>query len=168
MSARAGLAKNGSRWCVNMIRAGTELFGGIGPVRKEPRLASGRDQERAIFRRKHTGKQLQHGSLVWSGNAASNHPDRERKIHFLPEVLHLLRDAVFEHDEDGVPQKVKYLWQEMDLPLTVGVVGCCIATPHQRAVLELFSRMLSPEDRAFPVSAGSQPRLLTDWTNSAE
>jgi Ca-activated chloride channel family protein len=79
-----------------------------------------------------------------------------------------LRSADFVVLEDGVPQKVKYLWQEMDLPLTVGVVGCCIATPHQRAVLELFSRMLSPEDRAFLVSAGSQPRLLTDWTNSAE
>lgn len=79
-----------------------------------------------------------------------------------------LRSDDFVILEDGVPQKVKYLWQEMDLPLTVGVVGCCIATPHQRAVLELFSRMLSPEDRAFLVSAGSQPRLLTDWTNSAE
>ena len=76
--------------------------------------------------------------------------------------------------EGGVPQEVKYLWQEADLPLTVGLIADVSVSEypfieqHRQTVLQFLSRILSPDDRVFLVSVGTQQRLVTDLTNSVE
>jgi Ca-activated chloride channel homolog len=70
--------------------------------------------------------------------------------------------------EDGLPQDIKYLWRDQDLPLTIGILGCCLTNDDQRAILKSFSTLLSPQDRAFLISVLGQPRLTADWTSSAD
>lgn len=85
-----------------------------------------------------------------------------------------LRRDEFIVKEDGVPQQVKYLWQEQDLPLTVVLIGdasCTerrFANDQRRDVIEFLDRVLSRNDRAVIVSATDQARLLTDLTDSVE
>ena len=40
-------------------------------------------------------------------------------------AAHDLRRDEFVVLDDGVPQQVKYIWQESDLPLTVGLIADC-------------------------------------------
>jgi len=80
--------------------------------------------------------------------------------------------------EDGKAQEVKYLWQELDLPITLVVVadvscgsmGIFRSHPNQLAeeITQLFDRVLSSSDRAAIVAVTDQARLLTDLTGSIE
>jgi VWFA-related protein len=85
-----------------------------------------------------------------------------------------LRGEDFVVLDDGVPQPVKYVWQELDLPLTVGLISdcpCLVASlfdPPRQSLMQFVTRVVSPEDRAFLVSVGRQQRLVADFTNSAE
>ena len=85
-----------------------------------------------------------------------------------------LRRDDFVVREDGVPQEVKYLWQERDLPLTVIFVvdiTCSQGVFHKQyaqVVLQFLEHVLSPGDRAAIVSVFDQARLVTDLTDSAE
>src|SRR5712692_2828199 len=48
--------------------------------------------------------------------------------------------------EDGVPQEVKYLWQELDLPLTVGLIADVSGSErrfvreHRETVVQFLTR----------------------------
>ena len=85
---------------------------------------------------------------------------------------HGLRSDDFVVLDDSVPQEVKYLWQELDLPLAVGVIAqgnrCRLVDQQQVPAVQLFSRMFSLNDRAFLLSVGRQQRLVTDWTDAVE
>ena len=85
-----------------------------------------------------------------------------------------LRADEFVVREDGVRQNVKYLWQEVDLPLTAVVVvdvSCsqlkCV-TQHKRSVSLFLERVFSLKDRAALVAVNHQARLVADLTNSLE
>jgi Ca-activated chloride channel family protein len=85
-----------------------------------------------------------------------------------------LRRDEFIVEEDGVPQEVKYLWQELDLPLTVVLVadaGCSqfrFWRQQGQITMQFLERVLSGRDRAALVSATNQARLVTDLTDSLE
>jgi Ca-activated chloride channel family protein len=85
-----------------------------------------------------------------------------------------LRREDFTVLEDGVPREVKYLWQELDLPLTVGLIADISGSEyrfidqHRETVVQFLARVLSPKDRAFIVSVETQQRLVTDLTGSIE
>jgi len=91
-----------------------------------------------------------------------------------------LRRSDFVVREDGVPQEVKYLWQERDLPLTVVFVvdiTCSQKVFHKQhgfhkryvdVVSQFLERVLSPNGRAAIVSAFNQARIVTDLTDSME
>lgn len=91
-----------------------------------------------------------------------------------------LRRDDFVVREDGVPQEVRYLWQESDLPLTVVIVGditCSRKVFHKQhafhkrysqVVVQFLEHVLSPNDRAAIVSVFDQARIVTDLTDSIE
>ena len=85
-----------------------------------------------------------------------------------------LRKDQFEVLEDGVPRKVKYLWQESDLPITIGLVaetGSIQQRPAgqpEEPILRFVNRVMGPEDTAFLVTVSQQQRLVTDLTHSVE
>ena len=85
-----------------------------------------------------------------------------------------LRKDEFSVLEDGVPRKVEYLWQESDLPITVGVVADISALKrrqldqHQETIMRFAKHVLAPTDRAFLVSVDTQQRLMAELSSSAE
>lgn len=85
-----------------------------------------------------------------------------------------LRREDFAVFEDGSPREVKYLWQEADLPLTVGLIADVSGSEyrfieqHRQTLRQFLSEILAPEDRAFLVSVARQQRLVADLTNSVE
>jgi VWFA-related protein len=84
-------------------------------------------------------------------------------------VPNLTKDD-FVLNEDGVPQSIKYLWQEVDLPLTVGLIvdvsgsQMGLVSRHRQTVADFLARVLGPRDRAFLVTVGPRVMLLTDLT----
>lgn len=74
--------------------------------------------------------------------------------------------------EDAKPQEIKYLWQEAELPLTIGLIvdvsgsQSSLVRKHRRTVAQFLRQVLRPEDRAMIVSVGGQVRLNADLTNS--
>ncbi len=88
--------------------------------------------------------------------------------------VHNLRREDLVIFEDGVQQDVRYLWQEGDLPLTVGIVvdvsssQMGLVRKHRDAVARFISHVISPGDQAFIVTVDEQPRLLVDLTGSVD
>ncbi|MCC6537171.1 MAG: VWA domain-containing protein [Bryobacterales bacterium] len=76
--------------------------------------------------------------------------------------------------DEGVPTPLAALWRETDLPLTLGLVMDTSGSQTERlaahrATLSAFlARLLRPRDRAFLVSVGMDPRLVTPLTASRE
>jgi len=74
--------------------------------------------------------------------------------------------------EDGEPQEVKYLWQELDLPLTVVLivdVAChSLANNYTQEIVQFLEGALSPGDRVAIVAVTDQARVVTDLTGSIE
>jgi Ca-activated chloride channel family protein len=89
-----------------------------------------------------------------------------------------LVDTLTENDiglfEDGVQQKIAYLRQSVDAPLTLGLIvdgsgsQGKVAKEHQRDLAIFLKDVLGPKDRAFLVYFGNRLRLLSDYSHSSE
>lgn len=83
----------------------------------------------------------------------------------------LHRDDFVVRDQ-GVEQQVKYLWREVDLPLTLGLIidisssQMGLLRSHRDVMAQFLAQVVGPEDRAFVVTVNEQARLLADITNS--
>lgn len=75
--------------------------------------------------------------------------------------------------DDGIAQDVKYLWQDTDLPLSIGLLFDVsiregnLVHKYQKSIPAFLSHLLGPRDRVFIATADDQPRLLLDWTSSS-
>ncbi len=85
-----------------------------------------------------------------------------------------LRAEDFEVRDNGRAQKIEYLWQEQDLPLTIGLLidvsgsQSAFIEQHRRAAAQFLSQVIGPKDRAFIVTVGTEPRLVADLTGSID
>ncbi len=76
--------------------------------------------------------------------------------------------------EDAAPQEIKYLWQESELPLTIGLIvdvsgsQLSLLHKHRHTVSQFLKQVLRPEDQAMIVSVGGQVRLDADLTSSMD
>ncbi len=76
--------------------------------------------------------------------------------------------------DDGSRQDIKYLWTEMDLPLTVGLAIDISSSEgryvrvHRDSAMRFITRIIGPSDRAFLATVDEQPRLLSDLTSSTD
>ncbi|HTS78937.1 MAG TPA: VWA domain-containing protein [Bryobacteraceae bacterium] len=83
-----------------------------------------------------------------------------------------LRAEDFELRDNGRQQKIEYLWQEQDLPLTVGLLvdvsgsQSAFIEQHRAAVAQFLAQVIGLKDRAFIVTVGTEARLVTDLTGS--
>ncbi|MDQ2946782.1 MAG: VWA domain-containing protein [Acidobacteriota bacterium] len=74
--------------------------------------------------------------------------------------------------EDAKPQEIKYLWQQAELPLSIGLIidvsgsQSSLVHKHRHTVAQFLKQVLRPEDRAMIVSVGGQVWLNADLTNS--
>jgi VWFA-related protein len=85
-----------------------------------------------------------------------------------------LRVEDFELRDNGHDQKIESLWQEQDLPLTIGLLvdvsgsQSAFVDKHRRAVTQFLSQILGPGDRAFLVTIGPEAKLIADLSGSIE
>ena len=76
--------------------------------------------------------------------------------------------------DDGVPQEIKYLWTELDLPLTAGLVidvsssELGFVRAHLNSAERFVTRVAGPGDRVLLATVDEQPRLLVDLTTSRD
>ena len=85
-----------------------------------------------------------------------------------------LAAADFELRDNGRPQIIDHLWQENDLPLTIGLIvdvsgsqSTFIAT-HRQTVAQFLAQVMRPQDRAFIATVGPEVKLLADLTSSVD
>ncbi len=80
----------------------------------------------------------------------------------------------FELRDNGKAQKIDHLWQELDLPLTVGLIvdvsgsQAAFVEQHRQTVARFLSQVVGEQDRAFLVTVGPEVKLVTDLTGSIE
>jgi len=80
----------------------------------------------------------------------------------------------FELHDNGRLQKIDQLWQENDLPLTVGLIvdvsgsQSAFIDQHRRTAGQFLTQVIRPQDRAFIVTVGTDVKLLADLTASPE
>jgi VWFA-related protein len=85
-----------------------------------------------------------------------------------------LRLEDFELRDNGREQKIDSLWQEQDLPLTIGLLvdvsgsQSAFVDQHRRAVTQFLSQILGSKDRAFLVTVGTEAKLVADLSGSME
>jgi VWFA-related protein len=85
-----------------------------------------------------------------------------------------LRLEDFELRDNGREQKIDSLWQEQDLPLTIGLLvdvsgsQSAFVNEHRRAVTQFLTQILGPKDRAFLVTVGPEAKLLADLSGSID
>jgi VWFA-related protein len=85
-----------------------------------------------------------------------------------------LRLEDFELRDNGREQKIDSLWQEQDLPLTIGLLvdvsgsQSAFVDEHRRAVTQFLTQILGPKDRAFLVTVGPEAKLLADLSGSID
>ena len=85
-----------------------------------------------------------------------------------------LQKSDFVLREDGQPQQIKYVWQEAELPLTIGLIvdvsgsQSSLVHKHRHTLSQFLKQVLRPEDQAMLVSVGGQVRLNADLTNSID
>jgi len=88
-------------------------------------------------------------------------------------VKGLTKDA-FQLREDSTPQVIQYFWQELDLPLSIGLIidvsgsQAGLVGKHKQTVTTFLEQVLGPKDRAMLITVSSQARLVTDFTNSID
>src|SRR4051794_14422714 len=76
--------------------------------------------------------------------------------------------------EEGAVQPIKYVWQDLDLPLTIGVIVDVSGSQmkwveeHRNSVAQFITQVIGPHDRAFLVTVARDQRLLVDFTNSKD
>src|SRR5437868_3580108 len=62
--------------------------------------------------------------------------------------------------EDGRPQPLRYLWREVDLPLTIGLIvdvsgtQAPVIVQHRRTIARFLEQVIRPQDQAFLVAVG--------------
>jgi VWFA-related protein len=80
----------------------------------------------------------------------------------------------FELRDNGHEQKIDSLWQEQDLPLTIGLLvdvsgsQAAFIDQHRQAVVQFLSQILGAKDRAFLVTVGTEVKLISDVTGSID
>jgi Ca-activated chloride channel family protein len=85
-----------------------------------------------------------------------------------------LTAADFELHDNGRVQKIDQVWQESDLPLTVGLIvdvsgsQSAFIDKHRRTAGLFLTQVIRPQDRAFIVTVGPDVKLLADLTASPE
>jgi VWFA-related protein len=76
----------------------------------------------------------------------------------------------FELHDNGRLQKIDQLWQESELPLTIGLIvdvsgsQSAFIDKHRRTAAQFLSQVIRPQDRAFIVTVGPEVKLLADLT----
>lgn len=76
--------------------------------------------------------------------------------------------------DNGRDQKVEHLWQEADLPLTIGLIvdvsgsQSTFIEQHRRTVSQFLKQVLGPKDRAFIETVATEVRLVADTTGDIE
>ncbi len=85
-----------------------------------------------------------------------------------------LTAADFELHDNGRLQKIDQLWQESDLPLTVGLIvnvsgsQSAFIDQHRRTAGQFLTQVIRPQDRAFIVTVGTDVKLIANLTASPE
>ncbi len=85
-----------------------------------------------------------------------------------------LNAADFELRDNGRLQKIDQLWQESDLPLTIGLIvdvsgsQSAFIDQHRRTAGQFLTQLIRPQDRAFVVTVGTDVKLLADLTASPD
>jgi len=88
-------------------------------------------------------------------------------------VKGLTKDA-FQLRENSTPQVIQYFWQELDLPISIGLIvdvsgsQAGLVGKHKQTVTTFLKQVLGPDDRAMLITVSSQARLVTDFTNSID
>ena len=88
-------------------------------------------------------------------------------------VKGLTKDA-FQLRENSAPQVIEYFWQELDLPLSIGLIvdvsgsQAGLIGKHKQTVTTFLKQVLGPEDRAMLITVSPQARLVTGFTNSID
>lgn len=74
--------------------------------------------------------------------------------------------------DNGAPQEVKFLWTELDRPLTVAFVvdvsssEMGLVRANREAVRRFINQVIGPSDRCLLATVDERPRLITDLTSS--
>jgi VWFA-related protein len=81
-----------------------------------------------------------------------------------------LTAADFELRDNGRVQKIDQIWQESELPLTVGLIVDVSGSQsnfidkHRHTAAQFLTQVIRPQDRAFIVTVGPEVKLLADLT----
>lgn len=76
--------------------------------------------------------------------------------------------------DNGRQQKVDHLWQEDDLPLTIGLIvdvsgsQSTFIDEHRQTVAKFLAQVLGPKDRAFIETVATEVKLVTDLTGNKD
>jgi VWFA-related protein len=80
----------------------------------------------------------------------------------------------FELRDNGKLQKIDHVWQEQDLPLTIGLIvdvsgsQSAFIDQHRQTLTRFLRQVIGDKDRAFILTVGPEVKLITDLTGSAE
>jgi VWFA-related protein len=80
----------------------------------------------------------------------------------------------FELRDNGRLQKIDHLWQEQDLPLTIGLIvdvsgsQSSFIEQHRQTISQFLRQVIGEKDRAFLVTVGPEVKLITDLTGSVD
>lgn len=80
----------------------------------------------------------------------------------------------FELLDNGHVQTVDQLWQEAELPLTIGLIvdvsgsQTAFIQSHRQVVGQFLKQVMRPQDRAFIATVGPEVKLLSDVTPSVD
>jgi VWFA-related protein len=86
----------------------------------------------------------------------------------------LLHPSDFQLQDNGREQKIEHLWQEADLPLTIGLIVDVSGSQsefigsHRQTVAKFLAQVLGPKDRAFMATVATEVKLVTDMTRSVD
>src|ERR1017187_8050899 len=88
-------------------------------------------------------------------------------------VTNLTQDD-FEVVEDGVPQRIAFFANSVDVPLNLGLVvdisgsQGSFVKQHHKDLKTFLAEVLTQQDRAFLACFASHPRLVTEYSPSAK
>ena len=74
--------------------------------------------------------------------------------------------------DNGVPEEIRYLWTEIDRPLTIALVVDISSSEmgfvraNRKAVRRFIDQVLGPSDQSLLATVDEQPRLIADLTSS--
>ncbi len=76
--------------------------------------------------------------------------------------------------DNGKPQVVKQVWQDIDLPLTIGLIvdvsgsQMGLVNKHKHTMADFLTHVMGERDQAFLITVASEVKLVTDVTGSVE